>query len=49
MEVDIHRHSNLHPHFRPQFGHDKEVLGTQKSLAAGGNRLTFDARRLLYF
>ena len=26
-----------HSHFRPKFGHEKEVLATQKSLATGGN------------
>ena len=45
----VHRHSSLHTHFRAKFGHEKEVLGTQKSLLAGGNRLTFDARYLLDF
>ena len=45
----LHRHSSLHSHFRPKFGHEKEVLGTQKSLAAGRNGQVFDARYLLDF
>ena len=43
----LHRHSSLHTHFRVKFGHEKEVLGTQKSLLAGRNGLTFDAKYLL--
>ena len=45
----VHRHSSLHTHFRAKFGHENEGLGTQKSLLAGGNGLTFDARYLLDF
>ena len=28
--VPVHRHSYLHSNFNPKFGHEKEVLGTQK-------------------
>ena len=45
----IHRHSYLHSNFEPKFGHEKEVLGTQKSLVAAGNGQAFDARYLLDF
>ena len=47
--MKLHRHSYLHSNFKPKLGHEKEVLGTQKSLVAGGNGLTFDARYLLDF
>ena len=47
--LKLHRHYSLHSHFRPKFGHEKEVLGTQKSLVAGGNGQAFDARYLLDF
>ena len=46
---ELHRHSSLHTHFSAKFGHENEGLGTQKSLLAGGNGLTFDARYLLDF
>lgn len=35
--------------FRAKFGHENEVLRAKKSLAAGGNGLTFGARSLLDF
>ena len=44
-----YRHSYLHSNFNPKFGHEREVLGAQKYLVAGGNGLTFDARYLLDF
>ena len=49
LSVPVHRHSDLHPRFRARFGHEEEVLGTQKSLEAGGNGLTFDASCLSDF
>ena len=47
--IPLQGHFYLHSNFNPKFGHENEVLGTQKYLVAGGNGLTFDARYLLDF